>query len=66
MYISLFEFFRENVIHVTFLQEYSKDPSGNWKSKDVAYYLVTSLAAKAQTQKVGTEIHIYTVNCLDF
>jgi len=33
-------------------QEYSKNPSQNWKNKDAAIYLVTSLAAKAQTQKV--------------
>ena len=34
------------------LQEYAADPVGKWKSKDAAIYLVTSLAAKAQTQKV--------------
>ena len=36
------------------LQEYSKNPSQNWKSKDAAIFLVTSLAAKAQTQKVSS------------
>lgn len=41
-------------LHFFFLsQEFSKDPVSNWKSKDVAIYLVTSLAAKAQTQKVS-------------
>ena len=34
------------------LQEYAKNPSVNWKHKDAAIYLVTSLASKAQTQKV--------------
>ncbi|OBS60473.1 hypothetical protein A6R68_08403, partial [Neotoma lepida] len=32
-------------------QEYAKNPSVNWKHKDAAIYLVTSLASKAQTQK---------------
>ena len=35
------------------LQEYAKNPSVNWKHKDAAIYLVTSLASKAQTQKVS-------------
>ena len=34
------------------LGEYSKNPGENWKHKDAAIYLVTSLASKAQTQKV--------------
>lgn len=34
------------------LQEYAKNPTVNWKHKDAAIYLVTSLASKAQTQKV--------------
>uniref|UniRef100_H0W8W7 Exportin-2 n=1 Tax=Cavia porcellus TaxID=10141 RepID=H0W8W7_CAVPO len=34
-------------------QEYAKNPSVNWKHKDAAIYLVTSLASKAQTQKHG-------------
>ncbi|KAF3817378.1 hypothetical protein GH733_012669 [Mirounga leonina] len=37
------------------LQEYAKNPSVNWKHKDAAIYLVTSLASKAQTQKVPKE-----------
>ncbi|KAJ8305405.1 hypothetical protein KUTeg_015950 [Tegillarca granosa] len=35
------------------LQEYAKNPAGNWKAKDAAIYLVTSLASKGQTQKHG-------------
>lgn len=35
------------------LQEHAKNPSVNWKHKDAAIYLVTSLASKAQTQKVN-------------
>lgn len=34
------------------LAEYAKNPQENWKHKDAAIYLVTSLASKAQTQKV--------------
>jgi hypothetical protein len=37
---------------VNVLQEYASSPTEKWKSKDAAIYLVTSLAAKAQTQKV--------------
>ena len=32
------------------LVEYGKDPRANWKCKDTAIYLVTTLAARAQTQ----------------
>lgn len=38
------------------LAEYAKNPGQNWKHKDAAIYLVTSLASKGQTQKVGTEL----------
>lgn len=39
------------------LAEYAKNPGQNWKHKDAAIYLVTSLASKGQTQKVlATEI----------
>lgn len=34
------------------LAEHAKNPGANWKHKDAAIYLVTSLASKAQTQKV--------------
>ncbi|XP_052087731.1 exportin-2-like isoform X2 [Mytilus californianus] len=47
------------------LEEYGKNPS-NWKSKDVAYYLVTSLAAKGQTQKHGITTASSLVNTADF
>ena len=33
---------------------YAKDPANHWKAKDAAIYLVTSLAAKKQTAKVGS------------
>ncbi|KAK2193331.1 hypothetical protein NP493_15g03058 [Ridgeia piscesae] len=48
------------------LQEYAKNPATNWKSKDVAIFLVTSLAAKAQTQKHGITQTSELVNISDF
>lgn len=49
------------------LTEYAKNPGVNWKHKDAAIYLVTSLASKAQTQKVrfstNSEIDIIEQNC---
>lgn len=38
------------------LVEYAKNPGVNWKHKDAAIYLVTSLASKAQTQKVFIDV----------
>lgn len=35
------------------LGNYAKDPANKWMAKDAAIYLVTSLAAKAQTTKVN-------------
>ena len=35
------------------LVKYSQNPLQEWKSKDAALYLVTSLVAKGQTQKEG-------------
>ncbi|KAL3867833.1 hypothetical protein ACJMK2_040679 [Sinanodonta woodiana] len=48
------------------LQEYAGDPVGKWKSKDSAIYLITSLAAKAQTQKYGITQTSGLVNISDF
>lgn len=42
-------------------QEYAANPTQNWKAKDVAVYLVTSLAAKAQTMKVVASLSLLTV-----
>lgn len=56
-------------------QEYAKNPSKNWKNKDAAIYLVTSLAAKGKTQKVSADdelccnmfIYVYIMlHCLRF
>ncbi|KAG1687432.1 Exportin-2 [Nymphon striatum] len=48
------------------LGNYSKDPSNNWMAKDAAIYLVTSLAAKAQTAKLGITQASQLVNVTDF
>ncbi|GCB70322.1 hypothetical protein scyTo_0001247 [Scyliorhinus torazame] len=48
------------------LQQYAKNPSINWKHKDAAIYLVTSLASKAQTQKHGITQANELVNLSDF
>lgn len=48
------------------LQLFAKDPSRNWKNKDVAIYLVTSMAVKAQTAKLGTTQTSSLVNVVDF
>ncbi|KAL5021450.1 hypothetical protein ScPMuIL_000605 [Solemya velum] len=48
------------------LEEYTTNPTGNWKNKDIAIYLVTSLAAKAQTQKLGITQTSQLVNITDF
>ena len=48
------------------LAEYGKNPSQNWKNKDAALFLVTSLAAKAQTQKHGITKTSELVNVIDF
>lgn len=48
------------------LTEYAGDPLQKWKSKDAAIYLVTSLAAKAQTQKHGITQTSELVNITDF
>uniref|UniRef100_A0A4W4EA56 Exportin-2 n=1 Tax=Electrophorus electricus TaxID=8005 RepID=A0A4W4EA56_ELEEL len=48
------------------LNEYAKNPAANWKHKDSAIYLVTSLASKAQTQKHGITQANELVNLTEF
>lgn len=48
------------------LAEYTKNPASNWKCKDTALYLVTALAARAQTQKHGITQTSELVNITDF
>ncbi|CAB1353828.1 unnamed protein product [Coregonus sp. 'balchen'] len=48
------------------LGEYAKNPGVNWKHKDAAIYLVTSLASKAQTAKYGITQANELVNLTEF
>ncbi|GFO03315.1 exportin-2-like [Plakobranchus ocellatus] len=48
------------------LEEYAKNPGQNWRSKDTAIFLVTSLAAKGQTQKQGVTQTSELVNITEF
>ena len=50
-----------------YLSDYSKNPSANWKSKDTAVYLYSSIAAKgAITASQGVKSVNELVNVLDF
>jgi exportin-2 (importin alpha re-exporter) len=35
-----------------YIQDFSSNPTANWKSKDTAIYLLTSIAARGSTTKV--------------
>lgn len=48
------------------LTQYAANPAKNWKNKDAAIYLVTSLAAKGQTQKHGITQTNQLFNIVDF
>lgn len=48
------------------LQQYSENPTANWKCKDTAIYLVTSLVSKGHTQKHGITQTSTLVNITDF
>ncbi|XP_033645162.1 exportin-2-like isoform X2 [Asterias rubens] len=69
---SLCKFFEAPVTQIfsnyvtAMLQLYASNPVNNWKSKDAAIYLVTSLASKSKTQKHGTTEVRELVNIIDF
>lgn len=69
---ALSRYFEEKITQVfsqyvqVMLQSYAKDPNTAWKNKDAAIYLVTSLAAKAQTVKHGITKTNELVNLADF
>lgn len=44
-------------------QEYASDPSGKWKSKDTAIYLLTSIASRGSTQQVRV-ILVFTTDLI--
>jgi len=48
------------------LQQYNTNPKQNWKSKDAALYLVTSLATRAKTAKHGITQTNQLVDLQDF
>jgi len=48
------------------LQEYASNPQQNWKNKDAAIYLVTSIAQKGSTAKHGTTKANSLVNLQEF
>lgn len=69
---ALSKFFEAKILEVfsqyvqVMLQNYSRNPSEQWKSKDAAIYLVTSMATKAQTAKHGITQTSELVNITDF
>jgi len=50
----------------TMLDSFGSNPSANWKSKDAAMYLVTSLATRAKTAKHGITQTNQLVNLSEF
>lgn len=56
---TLSQYFEEKIVELfsqylqVLLQRYKADPKNNWRSKDTAIYLVTTLASKGSTQKHG-------------
>lgn len=56
---TLSQFFEAKIVELfsqyltVLLQRYKADPTNNWRSKDTAIYLVTTLASKGSTQKHG-------------
>ncbi|EGD83313.1 cellular apoptosis susceptibility protein [Salpingoeca rosetta] len=50
----------------TLIETYQADPVNNWKSKDVAIFLVTSLAVRSKTASAGTTETNQFINVEDF
>lgn len=48
------------------LQEYSVNPNKNWRQKDVALFLVTTLASRGQTKKHGATKTSELINIIQF
>lgn len=48
------------------LQEYEANPTGKWRNKDAAVYLITSMAVKGSTARQGTTSTSELVNVVDF
>ncbi|GHJ89066.1 hypothetical protein NliqN6_5468 [Naganishia liquefaciens] len=50
----------------TYLQQYAGNPAENWKSKDTAIYLLTSIASRGSTQHQGVTSVNALVNVVEF
>lgn len=48
------------------LAQYGANPAQNWKSKDAACFLVTSLVSRGQTERHGVTQTSQLVNLTDF
>jgi len=68
----LSKYFEERMMQIfgqyvqAMLQKYGENAAANWRSKDAALYLVTSLAAKGQTERSGVTQTSQLVNLSDF
>ncbi|KIS69121.1 putative importin-alpha export receptor [Mycosarcoma maydis] len=69
---SLMEFFANQVTAIVgryinqYLDQYRADPHANWKQKDTAIYLLTSIASKSSTAQHGVTSTNELVNVVDF
>ncbi|RIA85430.1 exportin-2-like protein [Glomus cerebriforme] len=68
---SLMTYFQKDITNIImtyinqYLQHYTENPR-NWKDKDAAIYLLTSIAAPGSTTKHGVTITNESVNVVDF
>ncbi|KAF8457248.1 armadillo-type protein [Terfezia claveryi] len=68
----LMEQFEKSVTEVVskyinhYLQEYNKDPRGNWRCNDTALYLFTSIAIKGTVSTLGVTSTNLLVDVVDF
>ncbi|TYJ56359.1 hypothetical protein B9479_002907 [Cryptococcus floricola] len=69
---ALMELFEKDVTDIikgyitAFLQEYSQNPTQNWKAKDTAIYLLTSIASRGSTQQLGVTSTNVLVDVVEF
>ncbi len=69
---SLMEFFAAEVTTIVsryiaqYLEQYRADPHANWKQKDTAIYLLTSIASKSSTAQHGVTATNDLVDIVDF
>ena len=69
---SLTRYFEQQVVQVfgnyvqTMLANFQANPSQQWKSKDAAIYLVTSISVRGQTARQGSTSTSSLVNIVDF